>query len=128
MIGDVAAILAYVAAAVVAVWGVAHAVPTGQVLAGFAPITADNRRIVLQEWLAEAFTMWGVAAVVIVVTAAGGADADARGWVYRVAAGLLVALGTLTALTGARTPVVWFKICPVLLAGSATLLVVASLL
>lgn len=128
MIGDMAAILAYVAAAVVAVWGVAHALPTGQVLAGFAPITADNRRIVLQEWLAEAFTMWGVAAVVIAVTAAGGADAGAGGWVYRVAAGLLVALGTLTALTGARTPVVWFKICPVLLAGSAALLVVASVL
>jgi hypothetical protein len=128
MIGDVAAILAYVAAAVVAVWGVAHTVPTGQVLAGFAPITADNRRIVVQEWLAEAFTMWGVAAVVIAVTAVGGADVSARGWVYRVAAGLLVALGTLTALTGARTPVAWFKICPVLLAGSAALLVVASVL
>jgi hypothetical protein len=107
---------------------VAHAVPTRQVLAGFAPVTADNRRIILQEWLAGAFTMWGVAAVVIAVTAAGGADASARGWVYRVAAGLLVALGTLTALTGARTPVVWFKICPVLLAGSAALLVVASVL
>jgi hypothetical protein len=128
MIGDVAAILAYVAAAVVAVWGVAHAVPTGQVLAGFAPVTADNRRIVLQEWLAEAFTMWGVAAVVIAATAVGGADTGVRGWVYRVAAGLLVALGTLTALTGARTSVVWFKICPVLLAGSAALLVVASVL
>jgi len=49
------------------VWGVAHAVPTGRVLAGFAP-------------------------------------------------------------TGARTPVVWFKICPVLLAGSAALLVAASVL
>jgi hypothetical protein len=57
-----------------------------------------------------------------------GADASSGIWVYRVAAGLLVALGTLTALTGARTPVVWFKICPVLLAGSAALLVAASLL
>jgi len=124
---DVAALLAYVAGAIVAVWGVAHAVPTRQVLAGFAPITADNRRIVLQEWLAEAFTMWGIAAVVIVVTAAGGADNAVRWWVYRAAAGLLVALGTLTALTGARTRVVWFKICPVVLAGSAALLVAASL-
>jgi hypothetical protein len=53
----VAAILAYVAGAVVAAWGVAHAIPTRQVLAGFEPVTADNRRIVLQEWLAEAFTM-----------------------------------------------------------------------
>jgi len=127
IVGDVAVILAYVAAAVVAVWGVAHAVPTGRVLAGFAPISGANRRIVLQEWLAEAFTMWGLAAVVIAVTAAGGADTGSGICAYRAAAGLLVALGALTALTGARTPVVWFKICPVLLAGSAALLVAASL-
>ena len=123
-----AALLAYLAGAIVAVWGVAHAVPTRQVLAGFAPISTDNQRIVAQEWLAEAFTMWGIAALVIVVTALGGTDTGARAWVYRVAAGLLVALGTLTALTGARTPVVWFKICPLLLGGSAVLLVAASLL
>src|SRR5512140_3870677 len=102
IIGDMAAILAYVAAAVVALWGVAHAVPTGRVLAGFAPISRANRRIVLQEWLAEAFTMWGVAAMVIAVTAAGGADPSSGVWVYRAAAGLLVALGALTVLTGAR--------------------------
>ena len=120
-----AAILAYVAGAVVAVWGVAHAIPTRQVLAGFEPVTADNRWIVLQEWLAEAFTMWGIAAVVITVTAVG-TDSDARAWVYRIAAGLLTALAVLTALTGARTAVIWFKICPVLLTGSAILLLVAS--
>jgi hypothetical protein len=124
----VAGFLAYVAGAVVALWGVAHAVPTRQVLAGFEPVTADNRRIVLQEWLAEAFTMWGLAAVVIAATAAGGPAGDVRVWVYRAAAGLLVALAALTALTGARTPVVWFKVCPVLLAGSAVLLLVASVL
>jgi len=122
----VAGPLAYLAGAIVALWGVAHAVPTRKVLAGFAPITADNRRIVAQEWLAEAFTMWGIAAMVIVVTAAGGTDTGARVWVYRIAAGLLIALATLTALTGARTPVVWFKICPVLLASSAILLLAAS--
>jgi hypothetical protein len=119
------ALLAYVAAATVAVWGVAHAVPTRQVVAGFGPITVDNRQVIRQEWLAEAFTMWGIAAIVIAATAAGG-GADARAWVYRAAAGLLVALGTLTALTGARTPVVWFKICPVLLGGAAGLLLAAS--
>ena len=121
-----AALLAYFAGAIVALWGVAHAVPTRQVLAGFEPVTTDNRRVVVQEWLAEAFTMWGIAAMVIVVTAIGGTDTSARVWVYRVAAGLLIALGTLTALTGARTPVVWFKICPVLLGGSAAMLLAAS--
>ena len=120
------AILAYIAGAVVAVWGAAHAIPTRQVLAGFEPVSTDNRRIILQEWLAEAFTMWGIAAVVIAVTAAGGTDVAARAWAYRAAAVLLAALATLTALTGARTAVVWFKICPVLLAGSAVLLLIAS--
>jgi hypothetical protein len=118
--------LAYVAAALVALWGVAHVIPTRQVLAGFEPITADNRRVILQEWLAEAFTMWGVAAVVVVATVMVEGH-DVTIWIYRVAAGLLVALALLTGFTGARTPVIWFKICPVLLTVSAALLVAASL-
>jgi hypothetical protein len=69
--------------------------------------------------------MWGIAAILIAATAAGGTP-EARDWVYRAAAALLIALGTLTALTGARTPVVWFKICPALLASSAALLLAAS--
>ncbi len=119
-------ILAYVAAALVGLWGVAHVIPTLQVVAGFAPVTADNRRIIMQEWLAEGFTMWGLAAIVIVATAVGGTASEVTMWVYRVTAGLLVALAVLTSVTGARTRVVWFKICPVLLSGSAVLLLAAS--
>lgn len=118
-------VLAYVAAALIALWGVSHAVPTRQVVKGFEPITADNRRVLTQEWLAEAFTMWGVAALVVVVTVVD-ADSTVTDWAYRACAGLLLALAVLTAVTGARTPVIWFKICPVLLAGSSTLLLVAS--
>ncbi len=122
-----AEVLAYLAAALVGLWGVSHAIPTRQVVASFEPTTADNHRIIAQEWLAEAFTMWGLAALVIAVTAA--ADpGDARNWVYRVVAALLVALAILTALTGARTRVIWFKVCPVLLTCTAALLVVASVL
>lgn len=120
------AFLAYTAAVAVAIWGVAHAVPTRQVISGFAPITTDNRRVILQEWLAEAVTMWGIAGIVIAATAANGAS-DVRVWVYRAAAALLLALGILTALTGARTPVVWFKVCPALLTSAAALLLAASL-
>jgi hypothetical protein len=105
---------------------VAHAVPTRQVLAGFDPITLDNRRVLLQEWLAEAVTMWGLAATVIAATVVGGAGSAVTIAVYRVVAGLLVALAVLTGLTGARTLVVWFKLCPVLLTASAALLVLAS--
>jgi len=119
-------VLAYVAGALVGLWGVSHAIPTSQVVKGFEPITSDNRRVLVQEWLAEAFTMWGLAAVVIVSTAVGDPGSTVTAWVYRVVAGLLLALAVLTGLTGARTPVIWFKICPVLLSTSAVLLLVAS--
>lgn len=117
--------MAYIAAAVIAVWGVAHVIPTRRVVDGFGAIGPDSRRIITQEWLAEGIMMWGIAAVVIAATAVPGTG-DIRAWVYRVAAALLVAVGVLTALTGARTQVVWFKICPAVMGVSAALLLGAS--
>jgi len=119
--------LAVSAAVLVALWGVAHVAPTGRVLAGFEPLSADNRRILTQEWLAEAFTMWGLAAVVLTVTAVAGAGTSAARSVYAAAAALLVALAALTALTGARTVVPWFKVCTGVYVVCAALLVTACL-
>ena len=119
-------VLAYISAALIAVWGIAHAIPTKRVVAGFAPITAGNRRILTQEWLAESLTMWGMSTLVVAVTTTV-SDIQVTAVVFRVVAGLLVALAVLTALTGARTPIVWFKVCPALLATSAALLLVASI-
>ena len=119
--------LAIGAASLVALWGVAHAIPTRAVVAGFGPISIDNRRIILQEWLVEAFAMWGIAALVIGVTVLD-ADGEATAWVYRGSAAALVAIGVLTAFTGGRTQVVWFKICTVLLTTTAALLLSASFL
>jgi hypothetical protein len=117
--------LAYLAAALIAVWGVAHAVPTRQVIAGFQPTSQDNTRVITQEWLVEALTMWGLAGITIAATAAG--PTSTASWVYRVGAALLVAIAVLTALTGARTHVVWFKICPIVLTTSAALLLAAGI-
>jgi hypothetical protein len=47
IIGPMATVLALLAAGVVGLWGAAHVIPTRNVLAGFAPITVDNRRVVL---------------------------------------------------------------------------------
>ena len=120
-------VLGYLAAAMAGLWGVAHVVPTRQVLAGFRPITEDNRRVLLQEWLAEAFALWGLAAIIVVATAVD-SGSTATAWVYRVSAGLLLALAVLTGLTGARTPVVWYRICPAVLGTSAVLLLLGSVL
>ena len=116
--------LAYVAAALVATWGLVHVIPTRRVVASFGAISADSRWIITQEWLAGGLAMWGIAAFVIAATAAG--SGDIRLWVYRVAAALLVAVGVLTAVTGARTPS-WFRVCVVVMAVGALLLLAASL-
>jgi hypothetical protein len=119
-------VLAYLAAALIGLWGTAHVIPTRQVLAGFEPITPDNRRVLTQEWIAEAVTLWGLAAIVAVLTAAYPGQ-PATEWAYRLAAALIAALGVLTAVTGARSPIIWSKICVALLAVAATLLLTASL-
>ncbi len=117
--------LGYIAAGIVFVWGVSHVVPTRQVVRSFGAIGTDNERIITMEWVAESLAFWFVAVLVFAVTLAS-LESAATSLVYRVSAGFLVAIGVWTAMTGARTPVVWFKLCPVVMTVSATLLVVAS--
>ena len=42
-------VLAYVAAGITGLWGVAHVVPTRQVVAAFGPISVDNGRVLVPE-------------------------------------------------------------------------------
>jgi len=137
MAGDVAnasisrmssgALLAYVASAVLLAWGSAHLVPTRAVAASFGAITPDNRRILIMEWVAEGITHVSIGLLVILVTAIEGADNAATQLVYVVSAGILLVLAALTAMTGARTSVIWFRVCPFVLTSAAVLLCLASI-
>jgi hypothetical protein len=121
-------VLIYVAALIVALWGTMHVVfGTRGVVAGFGAISLDNRRVLTMEWVAEGLTEIFVGILLILVTARGGADDAMAIVVYRATAGFLLALALLTALTGARTPVVWFKACPFVLATAIVLLLAGSL-
>jgi hypothetical protein len=62
------------------------------------------------------------------MTAIEGSDDFASQTLYDASAVVLVALAALTTVTGARTRVVWFRICPLALTAAAALLLVASLL
>jgi hypothetical protein len=120
--------LIYAGAFVVSLWGVAHLVPTRSVVAGFGGISLDNRRVLTMEWVAEGLTMLFVGALVAAVTLSAGADDSVSVLVYRLAAALLVGIAVLTALTGARAPVGWFKACPLVMAIVVALLLVGSAL
>lgn len=119
-------VLAYLAAIAVIVWGVAHVMPTRRVADGFGDISVDNRRILVMEWIAEGITHISIGVLVILMTAIEGSGSSASQLVYRVAAAVLIVLAALTSVTGARTPVIWFRVCPFVLGGAAILLLVAS--
>ena len=70
--------------------------------------------------------MWFIAVLLVLVTTVGGPNLLVVEWIYRVVAVMLLAMAGLTALTGARSSVIWFKVCVVLLSVAATLLLVAS--
>ena len=120
-------ILVYVAAGILFAWGVSHLIPTERVVGGFGAIGYDNRQVIRMEWIAESVA-FGFVAILVTATALSGIDGGEAALTYRVSAGFLVGIGVLTSFTGARTGVVWFKICPVVMGVCATLLVVASFL
>ncbi len=123
-----AALTAYVASALLIGWGAAHLVPTRAVAASFGEITRDNRLILIMEWVAEGVTHISLGVLIILITAVEGAGDPATQLADRVVAAVLLVLAALTAATGSRTPVVWFRICPFVLSGAAALLVLASVL
>jgi len=123
-----AALLAYIASAVLLAWGTAHVAPTRAVADGFGDISLDNRRVLVMEWIAEGITHISIAVLVILMTAIEGPGDPGTQLVYRVAAAVLVILAALTTVTGARTAVIWFRVCPFVLTASAAMMLLASLL
>lgn len=119
--------LGYIAAGIVFLWGVSHIIPTKQVVAGFGDIGRDNRHIITMEWVAEGLSFMFVAVLVVAVTWSGQTPEVAEDLVYRVVTGFLLAIGAWTAMTGARTKVIWFRMCPVVMTVTSGLLIAASL-
>ncbi len=120
--------LAWLAAAIVFMWGVSHIIPTKQVVAGFGDITRDNRFIITMEWVAEGLSFMFAAALIGAVTWSTRAPEAAEELVYLVSSGFLITIGIWTAVTGARTGVIWFKMCPVVMSIASALLIAASFL
>jgi hypothetical protein len=56
--------LLYVAAALTALWGIAHLCATRGVVRGFGELTADNRRIITMEWIVEGAALVSMGALV----------------------------------------------------------------
>ena len=106
------AVLLYVGAGIITVWGIAHIVPVKSVVSGFGQISPDNRRIITMEWISEGLTLIFIGLLVLLTTIFAGPNNSLSHIVYWTSAGMLLVMAALTAATGARTSIVPIKICP----------------
>lgn len=120
-------VMLYAGAVIITLWGMAHIVPTKPVVAGFEPLSSDNRRILTMEWVAEGLTLCFIGALTFVVTFVAGPTALGR-VVYWTCAGMLLLLAVWTLMMGGRTSIVQFKICPAVKTVVAALLIGGSII
>ena len=120
-------VLLYLGAALTALWGISHLIPTRGVVAGFGEISDDNRHIITMEWIVEGVSLIFIGVLVAVVTAID-ARADVATAVYIVSAVGLLALALVSLFTGFKVRFLPFRLCPFILTLSAVLVLVGALL
>jgi hypothetical protein len=122
-----AKILLYFGSMIVAGWGAAHLLPLRAVVKGFGDISADNRRIVIMEWMTEGISLIFVGILVAVVTGLDSHNRIAHA-VYWLSFGLLNVLSIVSLFTGFKNSFIAFKLCPFIFSGSSLLILLGSYL
>ena len=109
--------LLYVAAAMTALWGIAHVLPTRSVVRGFGEISQDNKRIVTMEWILEGVALIFISVLIATVTAVDATTMVARS-VYVISAIGLLVLAVISFFTGFRVKFLAFMLCPFIFTAS----------
>ncbi len=125
---NIAIMLLYTGSISIIVWGIAHIVPTQSVVSGFGAISKDNLRILTMEWIAEGLTFCFIGALTLFLTFSGGPQSAIIANVYRICAIMLIVMAVLSIFTGARTSIVFFKVCPAVKISVAVLFLVGTMI
>jgi hypothetical protein len=120
--------LIYIGAGIIILWGVAHLIPTKAISKGFGAISGDNKKILTMELVSEGLTLIFLGVLPILVTAIGDAQSSTAHIVYLAAAVMLLVMAVVTQATGALTPAIWYKICPVVKTLAAVLYILGAVL
>lgn len=120
--------LLVIGSVVITLWGISHIAPTKGVVAGFGAISETNRQIITMEWVAEGLTLCFIGLLVLVTVLMPGVSGTASLIVYRASALMLIVMAAWTGMTGARTPIIPIKICPIVKTLVAILFFVGSVI
>jgi hypothetical protein len=121
-------LMLYIGSAIIIIWGIAHIIATIPIVKGFGPISEDNKKIITMEAIAEGFTLCFLGVIVLLVTIMGGYEDHVSKAVIWASATMLLIMAILTTMTGARTPVLPYKICPVVKTTVAILFILGIVL
>ena len=110
MLGDS---LIYAGTGIIILWGIAHIAPTKSVVKGFGPISKDSKRLITMTWVSEGLTLCFVGILALLVILLGDGSSTGSLIAYRTGAAFLLVTAVWTGLTGARTPVLPMKLCPI---------------
>ena len=115
-------------AALLVLWGVAHIIPTRNVVAGFGALSEDNRINITMEWVAEGLALTFVGALVALVTVLGGSNEPMAKVVVWAVVGFCIVMGGWTFIVGRHSSIAPIRLCPLVLAVAAVLLVLGNVL
>ena len=121
-------ILLYTGSGIIILWGIAHLIPTKAIVKGFGDISADNKKIIAMESIAEGLTLIFLGVLPLLVTILADTKSEIANIVYLACAVMLLVMALLTLFTGARTSVIWYIICPVVKTVAAILFIMGSVL
>lgn len=120
--------LIYIGSAIIIAWGIAHLIPTKLIVKGFGEISEDSKKILTMELLAEGFTLIFLGVLPMVFTILSGPQGKPADIVYLACGTMLLLMAVITLLTGARTPEIPYKVCPVIKTAVAVLYILGSVL
>jgi hypothetical protein len=120
-------ILIYIGSAIIILWGIAHLIPTKAIVKGFGDISADNKKVLAMEILAEGMTLIFLGVLPLLLTFMSDKDVLVNRTIF-ICAIMLLVMALLTLFTGARTSVIWYKICPAVKTVAAVLFILGSVL
>jgi hypothetical protein len=121
-------ILIYIGSAIIILWGIAHLIPTKAIVKGFGDISPDNKKIIAMETIAEGLTLIFLGVLPALITILTNSQGETATLVYLACAVMLLVMALLTLFTGARTSVIWYKICPAVKTAAAILFVSGAVL
>jgi len=116
-------ILVYAGGFLNACWGIAHLIPTNDVVRNFGGITPGNKLIIRMEWINEGLTLIFIGLLVTIVTLSAKARTTPVKMVYLLSFLMLMAMTVLSIFTGFKIDFIPFKLCPFIFSLSGILIV-----